>query len=224
MTYQPVDLWGDLAHPDRTPAPGPGRPRWPLRFAAFKAAFDLFFAIANLPLILALSILLLILNPFFNPGPLFFFQTRMGRGCRPFTLWKFRTMSCAGRGFRGHADRVEEDRITPLGNPLRRTRLDEVPNFVNVLRGDMSVIGPRPDMVEHALAYSITVPRYRARFGIKPGITGLAQIRHGYVDHVDGVLRKARNDHIYIRRACVRLDLAIAWRTLKVMFTGYGAR
>lgn len=224
MTFQPVDLWVASSGSDAVPVAAARPMPWPARFVIFKRLFDMIFGIATLPLIAALSAGLVILNPFLNPGPLFFFQTRVGRGGQSFTVWKFRTMTCGPAMPRGHDDRLEEDRITPLGTFLRRARLDEVPNFVNVLLGDMSVIGPRPDMIEHARAYSISVPRYRQRFRIKPGITGLAQVRHGYVDDVDGVLRKARNDQIYIDRASVRLDFAIAWQTLKVILSGHGAR
>lgn len=177
-----------------------------------------------MPSIALLSVVLLVLNPFLNPGPLFFRQERMGQGGVPFRVWKFRTMICAQGNVRGHDDGVEEDRITGLGRILRVTRLDEVPNFLNVLAGDMSVIGPRPDMIEHAIVFSEKIPRYRGRFRVKPGITGLSQVRLGYIETIDGVPRKARNDHIYIERANLGMEFMIVLKTIKVMFTGFGAR
>ncbi|MCU4653748.1 sugar transferase [Roseibacterium sp. SDUM158016] len=190
----------------------------------FKRACDIYFGVVALPLVVILSFVLLILNPFFNPGPLFFRQERMGRGGVPFQIWKFRTMAPANGARRRHDEGVEEDRISRLGGVLRKSRLDELPNFINVLRGDMSVIGPRPDIVEHALAFSVSVPRYRDRFRVKPGITGLAQVRHGYADNASAVRRKARNDAIYIERGSIGMDLAIIARTVQVMLTGFGAR
>jgi lipopolysaccharide/colanic/teichoic acid biosynthesis glycosyltransferase len=197
---------------------------WPAGFRVFKRLFDVFFAVSALPIMAVVSVVLLALNPFFNPGPVFFRQDRMGQGGVPFRVWKFRTMTECDLSDRGHDDGVEVHRITSLGQVLRRTRLDELPNFINVLRGEMSVIGPRPDMIDHAIAYARTVPRYGDRFRVKPGITGLAQIRHGYVESVDGVLRKARNDHIYIERASVGMELMIVVQTIRVMINGFGAR
>lgn len=197
---------------------------WPWAFRAFKRVFDLLIAILAAPLLAVMCLLLLALNPVFNRGPLLFRQERMGLHGQTFEIWKFRTMTCDPHGMRGHCDNVEESRITPLGRILRKYRLDELPNFVNVLRGDMSVIGPRPDMVEHARIHAATIPRYGDRFRVKPGITGLAQVRHGYAHGRHAVLRKARNDCIYIERACVLLDLRIAMKTITVMVSGFGAR
>ena len=166
----------------------------------------------------------MVFNPLFNRGPLFFRQERLGLGMQPFKMWKFRTMTIDAVSVRGHDDGVEQHRVTRLGRILRKLRLDEVPNFINVMIGEMSVIGPRPDMADHARAYTLTVPRYRERFRVKPGITGLAQVRHGYAENTDAVLRKARNDQIYIDRANVSLDLNIVWQTVKVMRSGFGAR
>jgi lipopolysaccharide/colanic/teichoic acid biosynthesis glycosyltransferase len=197
---------------------------WSPNFRIFKRLFDIYLAIVALPILAVVSVALLVLNPFFNRGPVFFRQDRMGHCGVPFRVWKFRTMTECDVSDRGHDDGVEVHRITPLGQLLRRTRLDELPNFINVLRGEMSVIGPRPDMIDHAIAYARTVPRYGDRFRVKPGITGLAQIRHGYVESVDGVLRKARNDHIYIERASLGMELMIVVQTIRVMINGFGAR
>jgi lipopolysaccharide/colanic/teichoic acid biosynthesis glycosyltransferase len=191
-----------------------------------KRAFDLFCVAAGLPVMLVLAALLLVLNPVFNPGPLFFFQKRMGYGGQPFVMWKFRTMRPCGRGLavRGAQEALEEDRITPLGGILRRIRLDEVPNLVNVWKGEMSIIGPRPDAWEHSVHFIASVPRYDQRFRAKPGITGLAQVRGGYADCLRSVGRKARFDHHYVRNARTRLELYILWRTIVVILTGRGAR
>ena len=188
-----------------------------------KRAVDLAFTVIALPLIAALAIALLILNPVFNPGPLFFRQDRMGQGGQRFRMWKFRTMvpSTAERAFDAP---LEEDRIRPLGRVLRRTRLDEIPNFLNVLSGEMSVVGPRPDCWEHAEVYARIVPHYAGRMRVRPGITGLAQVRGGYADCMSSVKRKARLDAIYIERMSGKLDRHIMMCTARVMAFGLGAR
>lgn len=224
MSFQNLDL-SDFSRAKARRRPAQEGPlHWSRRFRVFKRACDIHFAIAALPLMAILSVVLLALNPFLNPGPLFFRQERMGQGGVPFRMWKFRTMTPDAACARAHDEGLEDERITRLGRVLRQSRLDELPNFINVLLGEMSMIGPRPDMVDHALAYSVTVPRYRDRFRVKPGITGLAQVRHGYVDTIGAVVRKARNDHIYIERADAMLDLKIIVRTVQVMLSGFGAR
>jgi lipopolysaccharide/colanic/teichoic acid biosynthesis glycosyltransferase len=147
----------------------------------------------------------------------------MGRGCRPFRAWKFRTMAPAPEIRRGAFDALEEHRITPLGRWLRRSRLDELPQVWNVLRGEMSLIGPRPDYLQHALVYLDQVPGYRERHAVRPGISGLAQTELGYVDGIEGVRAKVALDLHYVRHASPALDLWIAWRTLRVVIGRQGA-
>ena len=177
-----------------------------------------------LPALAALALAIALANPLWNSGPLLFTQVRMGRDGRPFRLYKFRTMVAAGGVRRGPEDPLEECRITSLGRWLRRTRLDETPQLINVLVGDMSLVGPRPDVYEHALHFIRTVPRYRQRYAVRPGITGLAQTSLGYVEGSARTGKKVRMDIAYIRRAGWRLDLAIMLRTLSVMLSGFGSR
>jgi lipopolysaccharide/colanic/teichoic acid biosynthesis glycosyltransferase len=186
-----------------------------------KAALDVAGALLLLPLVAALALLLLLLNPVFNPGPLFYRQRRMGRDCTSFTALKFRTMR-AGLRERGPSEPVEEDRITPLGRFLRRTGLDELPQAVNILRGEMSLIGPRPDCLHHAEAFLADIPEYRHRFRVRPGLSGLAQITLGYAVGTDATRVKARTDLDYIARASFALDARIAWWTLLTVLTGRG--
>ena len=193
-------------------------------FWSSKRLFDIFMALAALPVIGLLSLILLFLNPSRNPGPLFFVQDRMGKGGSVFRAIKFRTMLPADSVERGPSDPLETWRITALGAFLRRSRLDEFPQFINVLRGEMSVIGPRPDYIAHALAYRESIPGYAGRYVIRPGITGYAQVRLGYAEGPELTMRKTRLDHVYIRNAGWRVDGAILMRTLRVMRSGFGAK
>jgi lipopolysaccharide/colanic/teichoic acid biosynthesis glycosyltransferase len=193
-------------------------------FWTAKRGLDMTVAVLGLPILFVLGLVLLLLNPFWNPGPLFYRQRRMGRFGREMTVWKFRTMLEAGDGERGPEDPVEAHRITPLGGWLRRTRLDELPQFVNVLFGQMSLIGPRPDTVDHARVYARAVPGYRKRHVVRPGISGYAQVRLGYAEGFELTARKTRLDLIYIRRAGWWLEYRVLMRTFVVMATGFGAR
>lgn len=181
------------------------------------------FTLLALPSIFAAALLLLVLNPFLNPGPLMFSQKRVGRDGKVFTIYKFRTMAEAP----ANASTLicaNEGRITRLGSILRKFRIDELPNFINVLLGDMNVVGPRPDAVEQAEVYVDTVYGYRERFDVKPGITGLAQVVHGYAACEDSTRKKARYDRFYVRHQGIRLDAFVVVRTLQVMLTGFGSR
>lgn len=196
----------------------------PVAFRIAKRGFDIAVATAALPLIAVTAVILLVLNPIWNAGPLFFLQTRMGRDCKPFRAVKFRTMRPIREIKRGPDDPLEEDRITRLGHLLRRSRIDELPQFLNVLAGHMSVVGPRPDYWDHAMHYLAIIPGYRQRHFVRPGITGLAQVDGGYAEGVSATVVKTRHDLRYIRRNGLVMEFYVLWRTIWVLFTGFGAR
>lgn len=202
------------------------KPVQPARVAllAFKLACDIAFCLAAAPFLLLLALILLCLNPFLNPGPLLFIQDRMGKNGACFRLWKFRTMVPARKMQRAHNAPLESHRINSFGQFLRKSRIDELPNLINILRGEMSLVGPRPDAWEHAVVLVKTIGRYPGRFRARPGITGLAQIRNGYADCDRLIVRKARLDCIYIDRGCLRLELHIILQTVKIVLTGFGAK
>jgi lipopolysaccharide/colanic/teichoic acid biosynthesis glycosyltransferase len=193
-------------------------------FHAFKVLCDIVIPILSLPLIFWASVALIILNPIFNPGPLMFTQIRMGQNGERFRMYKFRTMSVSQREVRAHDAPVEDHRITPFAHYLRKFRIDELPNFINVLLGQMSVVGPRPDAWDHSTQYIATIKNYAERFQVRPGITGLAQIRGGYADSLRAVERKARYDYFYVKSSGIRMDLYIISRTIQVLFSGFGAK
>lgn len=190
------------------------RPSKDFVYAVAKRTLDVVIALLALPFILLVSLVILALNPFFNKGPLIFAQERMGQDFVPFTALKFRTMAPADGPTRGHDDPVEHDRVTKLGAILRRSRIDELPQFLNILRGDMALVGPRPDMVEHAREFTKLIPSYRHRYSVRPGLTGLAQVTYGYVEGVRATRFKAAADLAYIRNAGLLLDLKVIWMTV----------
>jgi lipopolysaccharide/colanic/teichoic acid biosynthesis glycosyltransferase len=190
-----------------------------------KRAIDISAAITGLGLAAIAAIILLLLNPFLNPGPLLFKQKRMGKWGQPFTMWKFRSMATQSSNVARHAtDPLETHRITRLGHFIRRSRIDELPNFISVLTGDMALVGPRPDTWDHAKWFSDNIPYYKYRVRVRPGITGLAQIRGGYADQLITINRKARYDFYYIRHGSPMLELYIILKTLSVMAFGTGAK
>ena len=191
--------------------------RHPAGFFAVKRAADILISLLLLPLVAGSCVILLLLNPVFNRGPVFFVQTRMGLRCHPIRVVKFRTMRPVPSVVRGPEAPLESDRITALGHWLRITRLDEVPQILNVLKGDMSLVGPRPDFIDHAEAYLETVPGYRERHMVRPGISGLAQVTLGYAEGTDATAAKTRADLHYILHSGWRLEAWIVWQTLRTI-------
>ncbi|MXU65060.1 sugar transferase [Rhodobacteraceae bacterium KN286] len=196
----------------------------PLRYRLAKRSVDLVFLVAALPALVICCLVLPVANRVWNPGPLFFVQTRMGRYGKPFRMIKFRTMVAAADRGRGHDDPLETGRITRLGTMLRTYRIDELPNIINIARGQMTLVGPRPDMFDHATVYCRTVPHYDRRLEVTPGITGMAQVMNGYADDGNLVRRKAAYDRAYVQMASFGLDMFILRRTVLVVLKGFGAR
>jgi lipopolysaccharide/colanic/teichoic acid biosynthesis glycosyltransferase len=160
-----------------------------------------------------------------SPGPVIFSQPRLTAGGRVFTLFKFRSMVSDAEARTGAVLACRGDaRVTPLGRFLRKTRLDELPQLFNVLRGEMSMIGPRPERPEIAKQLTAEIPRFSRRLGAKAGLTGLAQVVQGYPDGVKGYRRKLGLDVLYIKKQSLWLDLVIALRTIAVVLSGSGAR
>lgn len=165
------------------------------------------------PLLILMAILTL-LNPWINPGPLFFSQRRMGQGGREFSLVKFRSMSgdAAGAEFATGAS----DRISRLGRFLRRTHLDELPQLWNVARGQMSLIGPRPEQPAFHAHFGTILPCYQLRLLMRPGLTGLSQVRYGYADCPIGMQLRLAADLEYLRQRNGALDTWIIMRTFAI--------
>ncbi|NLF59403.1 MAG: sugar transferase [Candidatus Hydrogenedens sp.] len=157
-----------------------------------------------------------------SPGPALYRQERQGRGGKPFHVVKFRTMAQGAEDRTGPVLAEEDDpRVTPTGRWLRRTRLDELPQLWNVIRGEMSLVGPRPERPAFADAHLAEEPLYRHRLLARPGMTGLAQI-HGRYD--TDYRQKLRYDLLYIGNMTLAADLRILAATARIVLTGRGAR
>lgn len=156
--------------------------------------------------------------------PVFFSQWRIGMNGRPFKLYKFRSMKAAGKGARAKFADDEDERITPFGRVMRRYRLDEIPQFFNVLKGDMSMIGPRPEQPEFVNQFRESILGYHYRHTVRPGITGWAQVNQGYASNETGARIKLEYDLFYIKRYSLLMDIQVLFRTIATMLTGFGAK
>ena len=190
-------------------------------FWSFKRIFDLVICSFLLPFLILMMIIVPFFNGFFNKGTVFFIQKRMGKDCMPFYAIKFRTMEKVNCIDRKHFDPLEIDRITPFGRILRNIKLDELPQILNVIKGEMSLIGPRPDYYEHALLFLESVPHYKYRHVIRPGISGLSQIRLGYAEGIDATKKKSKIDVFYIENVDFFLDVKIFFGTLNTVLKGF---
>ncbi len=170
-----------------------------LYWAAKRIGDVILSAVFLLPMAVVIPLVLL-LNLLGNRGPLFYRQVRVGRGGRPFTVNKFRTMLPDAEGATGAVWAAQDDpRVTPVGRFLRKARIDELPQLLNVLRGEMSLIGPRPERPEFVDSLAQVIPYYRARHAVRPGISGWAQVRYGYGNTIEDARTKLEYDLYYVR-------------------------
>ncbi len=197
----------------------------PVPYDRTKRVIDI---LGSLGLLILLSPLLLVavaLIRITSPGPALFRQRRLAQGGKEFVILKFRSMREDAEAATGPVWAQEGDnRITPIGHFIRLTRIDELPQLLNVLRGEMSLIGPRPERPEFCAQLEQEIPDFPKRLAVKPGITGLAQVTSGYVATSAGYQRKVELDIFYIENRSLMLDLKIALKTLLVVLTGSGAR
>ena len=170
------------------------------------------------PLLLVLSLRLKLAAD----GPVFYQQERLGKGGRPFQIYKFRTMRVDAESQGPCLSSSEDERITKIGRTLRRYRLDELPQLWNVLKGDMSLVGPRPERAFYAAQIVARDAQYRLVDRVRPGITSLGMVRFGYADNVDKMVDRFHYDLIYLRNQSLLMDLKILVYTLKPLLTGKG--
>jgi lipopolysaccharide/colanic/teichoic acid biosynthesis glycosyltransferase len=191
-----------------------------------KGVADFLFAVALLPLVTPLAILVALAIRLDSNGPVLFRQKRVGHAGRPIIVYKFRTM----RGVEVADERSaamtkdQDGRITAVGRVLRKLRIDELPQIINILKWEMSWIGPRPEAQVLSLWYTSEIPFYRYRHVVKPGISGWAQVNQGHVAEVGQVHEKLHYDFYYIKYFSPWLDVLIFFRTIKTILTGFGSR
>ena len=188
-----------------------------------KRIFDIIFSISITVLILVWLVPLIMIITFFTTGENpFYFQNRVGKNGKQFKIYKFRSMKGEVPENDPLLSNEEVLRITPFGKFLRKYRIDEFPQFINVLKGDMSVVGPRPER-QFFLDQVIThIPHYKKLQEIKPGITSLGQIRFGYADNIQDMLERARYDLKYLENYNLWIDIKIIFATISVVFKGKG--
>lgn len=190
-----------------------------------KRLVDMVAAACGLALLLPFFPLVALLIKLDSPGPVFFRQTRIGQGDREFTLLKFRTMRQDAEVATGAVWAQQDDpRITRLGYFLRKTRIDEIPQLINVLQGDMSLVGPRPERPEFVSKLKEVIPYYSERHYVKPGVTGWAQVCYPYGASVEDAIEKLRYDLYYVKNLSVLLDIRIILRTIGVVLFREGGR
>jgi lipopolysaccharide/colanic/teichoic acid biosynthesis glycosyltransferase len=190
-----------------------------------KGLIDFVFALILLPIVLPVMGVIALAIMFDSKGPVLFRQERVGHAGSNIIVYKFRTMHQLGARGRDRDElMMDEDRITRVGRFLRRHRLDELPQIFNILKWQMSWIGPRPEAELLSVWYADEIPFYRYRHVVKPGISGWAQVNQGHVAGVDDVYVKLQYDFYYVKYFSPWLDLLIFLRTIKTMLTGFGSR
>ena len=190
-----------------------------------KRAVDIAVAAVSLIVLLPFYVLIALAVWLESGSPVIFPQERAGFRGRPFLMFKFRSMVANAERETGPIWAATNDhRVTRVGAFLRRTHLDELPQFWNVLRGEMSIVGPRPERPVFVAKLDEVIPGFSSRCNVKPGITGLAQVRNGYTQSTRAARRKFRYDRHYIRNYCFLLDLKIMARTLRVLANDENAR
>ena len=199
---------------------GEGLDIGPHRLELFKRALDV--SLASLGLVVGLPVMLAVaaLIKLTSPGPVFYAQTRVGRYGRPFAIYKFRSMRTDAEQNGAVWAAANDDRVTLVGKFLRKSRLDELPQLWNILRGDMSFVGPRPERPEFVQDLRKQIPYYDLRHLVPPGLTGWAQVRYRYGASVEDARQKLAYDLYYVRRFSIFFDLAICLRTILAMAKG----
>jgi exopolysaccharide biosynthesis polyprenyl glycosylphosphotransferase len=200
---------------------GFGRSRW---VVAFKRACDILLAATGLLLGAPLMLFSMIAVKLSSPGPALYHQRRVGKDGRIFTIHKFRSMRTDAEALTGAVWSTQNDpRVTRIGRFLRRTRLDELPQIWNVLIGDMSVVGPRPERPEFVTDLTRQIPFYSQRHLVRPGLTGWAQVRHSYGSTVEDALQKLQYELFYIKHMSIAFDLFIVLATIKTVLVRRGS-
>lgn len=189
-----------------------------------KRAFDIAAALSLIVFLAPLLIVTAIAIRLDSKGPVLYRQRRIGFQGREFEIFKFRSMRTDAEKDGARWAAVNDDRVTRVGRFIRHTRIDEIPQAINILRGEMSFVGPRPERPEFVRTLETQIPHYHDRHLVKPGITGWAQVKHEYTASVEGARTKLTYDLFYIKHFSLLLDLLIVLMTVRVALLGIGSR
>ena len=201
----------------------PFEPRLSLLYSTWHVALDIIFGLLGMAILLLTLPVMALLIYLDSPGPIFYSQVRLGFQGKPFRIYKFRSMRTdAESGGQAIWAGAHDKRVTRVGRVLRATHLDELPQVFNILRGDMSLIGPRPEREVYAREMERIDPMYRYRVVVKPGLTGWAQVKFGYGEGDHSELHKLRYDLFYIEHRSCFLDIVIILKTLVEVFSFHG--
>ena len=176
------------------------------------------------PLSAALLVLTMIAIKLDSKGPIFFTQQRVGKGSKEFTMYKLRSMTVGADTSGAQFASADDIRVTRVGKVIRKLRIDEIPQLFNVLKGDMALVGPRPEQASFVARFEEDIPMYSFRHVVRPGITGWAQVVQGYADDDDSTREKLSYDFYYVKNIGIWLDFLVVLKTIKTILTGFGAR
>lgn len=196
-------------------------------YSSIKRLLDVVMVLITTPLVLPICLLVALIikiESCYTGGSVFFTQIRVGQGGKMFRMYKFRSMIPTSELSGAKMAQIGDLRITRFGHFIRKTRLDELPQFINVLKGDMSLIGPRPEQPNFVEQFNNQIPFYCYRHIVKPGISGWAQVMQGYAGSEDETRIKLEYDFYYIKNFSFTLDVLIVIKTIQTMLTGFGAR
>ena len=197
----------------------------PRSSVVFRSIYSWFFGALGILLAWPLMLLVALIVRLSSPGPVLYRQTRVGRNGELFTLSKFRSMYQDAEARTGAVWASKDDpRVTPAGRWLRNMRLDELPQLCNVVKGEMCIVGPRPERPEFVEMLEKKIPYYRQRLCVKPGVTGWAQVNHKYGDTIEDTITKLEYDLYYIKNMATSLDIYIIFHTIKTVLLGRGAQ
>jgi lipopolysaccharide/colanic/teichoic acid biosynthesis glycosyltransferase len=187
-----------------------------------KRSFDIAFSSVVMLLGLPVFLMVMLITKLTSKGPVFYKQERIGRNGVPFYIYKFRSMIVESEVHGPQTTSDDDPRITPWGNIMRKTHLDELPQFWNVLKGDMSIVGPRPERAHFIRQITEKAPAYLKLLAIKPGITSIGQVNYGYAESVDEMVERAAMDLTYLKEVNFFTDMEIIFKTVGTMIGGKG--
>ena len=198
--------------------------RIPNSYITAKRALDVAAIVTVLPAISVIIALTAVAIKLESKGNVFFWQKRVGMNGKVFNMLKLRSMTATSEKNGSQFAQSNDMRVTRVGKFIRKFRIDELPQMWNVVNGDMSIIGPRPEQESFVKEFNQTIPNYSLRHMVRPGITGLAQTEQGYVADANGTVTKLRYDMYYIRNLSFMTDFQIGLKTIYTIMTGFGAR